>query len=508
MVYRKDMVDSDATYARQAEDFVLLRRYATSADAETFRLLCRRHLAFVHAVCRRELPTPEAAEDATQAVFIALAKKGRRLRPDTILPAWLFRVALLTCRSVRRAEARRSRVEKSVQAPDPTRHDPHLYWAIAELPTPDRNVIVLKFLEEKTYREVATTLGTTEDAARMRIQRALEKLRRRLGYAPIFLPLDLTNVDLPLPGIPGTAGFSRRFRSNHVTYAIPAAALLLVASLWIATKSPAGSRTQDPTPKSQDPTANSQAQNSKIQNQKSKIDLLPFHAHVQIFEEGKLGFEGDTWRTADTIRWRSRMGSQLTEVEVKNNVLHSIADPNKPAPDNVAAVIVGPPEQRAVETDAFEAALIELPVYIHRDPPLPIAPLPDGSENPAKVDASGDRHYTVWRDRAHGNRVSKVDYKVGDFRFLTTVTAWQKVANIDLPSELTADSWFQNAKSAHRTIKLTDVQIGREVQPPPMPTPLDGALVMDNIRHTAYRIDTAWRRITKEIPVTDGNIKH
>jgi len=91
---------------------------------------------------------------------------------------------------------------------------------------------------------------------------------------------------------------------------------------------------------------------------------------------------------------------------------------------------------------------------------------------------------------------------------LYVVAALQKVANIDLPSELTADSWFQNAKSAHRTIKLTDVRIGREVQPPLMPTPLHGALVMDNIRHTAYRIDTAWRRITKEIPVSDGNIRH
>ena len=57
---------------------------------------------------------------------------------------------------------------------------PVLDQVISELPERDRDAVVLRFIESRPFREIGVTLHLTEDAARMRVERALEKLRGAL----------------------------------------------------------------------------------------------------------------------------------------------------------------------------------------------------------------------------------------------------------------------------------------------------------------------------------------
>ena len=58
---------------------------------------------------------------------------------------------------------------------------PHLDGALGELSEPDRDALLLRYFERKSARDIATTLGTTEEAAQKRVRRAVERLRESLS---------------------------------------------------------------------------------------------------------------------------------------------------------------------------------------------------------------------------------------------------------------------------------------------------------------------------------------
>ena len=172
----------------------LLRRYASDDSQSAFDELVRRHYAFVLAVCKRKLEDPALAEDATQAVFILLARKAPSFRPGTVLSGWLFQTAILACRNARRADLRRRHYEQKamgemvdVASSDTdglwTAIEPHLDDALARLSGPERDAVLLRYGEEMTLQEVGVALGISAAAAHKRIARALDRLRRHLRPA-------------------------------------------------------------------------------------------------------------------------------------------------------------------------------------------------------------------------------------------------------------------------------------------------------------------------------------
>ena len=129
------------------------------------------------------------AEEITQAVFVILASKARSLRRGVILEGWLYQTARLTAVTHIRSEIRRTNRERKAfmqTTPNENESDawsqmaPLLDGALAGLSERDRNAVVLRFFYGKSLREVGVTLGASEDSTRMRIQRALEKLRQYL----------------------------------------------------------------------------------------------------------------------------------------------------------------------------------------------------------------------------------------------------------------------------------------------------------------------------------------
>lgn len=170
----------------EADDIELLRDYARNRSDEAFRALVERHINLVYHVALRQTQNAQSAQDVTQAVFIALAKKAATIPQKTVLAGWLFQATRFTAANMRRAEARREHWEQKAAQMEPTCSStepdvepvaPLLNEALEQLSEVDRAAILLRFFESKSMEEIGRKLGTTEDAAKMRLSRAVEKLR-------------------------------------------------------------------------------------------------------------------------------------------------------------------------------------------------------------------------------------------------------------------------------------------------------------------------------------------
>lgn len=174
------------------EDPELLHRYAEQASDEAFAELVRRHLNLVYSVALRQVGGDvHLAEDVTQQVFAALARKAARLSGRTSLSGWLYRSAHFAASDVVRAERRRKTREQESLLMQPTTHPPlPVDWervrpildtVIAELGERDRDAVSLRFLDGRSFADIATRLRLSENAARMRVERALDKLHAALA---------------------------------------------------------------------------------------------------------------------------------------------------------------------------------------------------------------------------------------------------------------------------------------------------------------------------------------
>lgn len=174
------------------KDWELLRRYVDERSQPAFQELATRYAGLVYGTCLRELRSAELAEDASQAVFILLARKARTFRRQQMLSSWLFQASVMTSRNLRRAEGRRARREETLSSPAApmsanVEQEIALSDGLASLPAPDRDAVIGRFIDGLSFAEVASTLGIREDAARMRVKRGLERLRRHFERQGIAL---------------------------------------------------------------------------------------------------------------------------------------------------------------------------------------------------------------------------------------------------------------------------------------------------------------------------------
>jgi RNA polymerase sigma factor (sigma-70 family) len=169
------------------DDPALLQSYAEEGSEEAFGQLVARHVATVYSAARRQVGEPLAA-DVTQAVFLLLSRKAAKLRGHKVLAAWLLTTTRLVCRATLRKEIRRQQREQEAAAmPNPDDESeiqsaweqvqPMLDEALAALSKSDRNLVVLRFFEQKSHAEIAAVLRLNEDASKKRLSRALERLR-------------------------------------------------------------------------------------------------------------------------------------------------------------------------------------------------------------------------------------------------------------------------------------------------------------------------------------------
>jgi RNA polymerase sigma factor (sigma-70 family) len=178
-------------------DAELLRRYALDHSQAAFAELVQRHLPLVYAAALRQTNgAAHRAEDIAQTVFIDLARKARLLTERDNLVGWLHTGVHHAAAQLKRTEQRRERREheahtmQHLHAPDTPPVDwdqlrPVIDDALHELPERDRQVLLLRFFQGLAFVDLGRRVGLSEDAARMRVDRALDKLRTGLARRDI-----------------------------------------------------------------------------------------------------------------------------------------------------------------------------------------------------------------------------------------------------------------------------------------------------------------------------------
>ncbi len=175
------------------DDAQLLGRYATDQSEEAFAELTQRHVSLVHSAALRLVHGDvHSAQDVTQQVFTELARQAKGLAGHPALAGWLYTTTRFMALRVNRTEQRRRTREQEVMTMNNLLRDdeppgewsqlsPVIEDAMHELDAKDRHAILLRFFQNKSLNEVGAGLNLTENAARMRVERALEKLRDKLS---------------------------------------------------------------------------------------------------------------------------------------------------------------------------------------------------------------------------------------------------------------------------------------------------------------------------------------
>ena len=169
------------------DDMALVREYARSNSEQAFATLVSQHVNLVYSVALRQVRDPHLAEEVAQTVFIILAREAKSLSPRTILSGWLCRTARYisadTLKSQRRRQFREqeAHMQSILNEPEPgvwNQIAPLLYEALNCLGEKEHDAVVLRFFDGKELKQVGAAMGTTEDAARMRVNRGVEQLRK------------------------------------------------------------------------------------------------------------------------------------------------------------------------------------------------------------------------------------------------------------------------------------------------------------------------------------------
>ena len=171
---------------QESQDRELVRQYVRDNSDEAFAALVSRHVNLVYSAALRKTGNPVAAEEVTQAVFVILAKKANGLLRHAALSGWLYQAARLTAANFLRTEIRRTRREQEAYMQSLSNQTGPEIWpqimplledAMGRLGEKDRNALVLRFFEGKSFQEIGAVFGVSENAARKRTNHAMEKLR-------------------------------------------------------------------------------------------------------------------------------------------------------------------------------------------------------------------------------------------------------------------------------------------------------------------------------------------
>lgn len=169
------------------DDLTLLRRYVEARSEASFTELVQRHVSLVYHAALRQTNDKTLAEDVTQTVFTDLARKADTLLGRSALSGWLYTSTRFAASKAKRTGRRRQNREQEAYKMNELTHTsptvddweqlrPIIDESMHALDERDREAILLRFFEGKPFAEVGARLSMSEDTARVRVSRALDKL--------------------------------------------------------------------------------------------------------------------------------------------------------------------------------------------------------------------------------------------------------------------------------------------------------------------------------------------
>lgn len=233
-------------------DAVLLARFAAgeggAKESQTaFAEVVARHSRLVYVTARRVLSSHDEAQDVSQRVFTLLAQKVRSgLAVRDSVAGWLHRVAVNCSREALRARRTRTKLESAAaerEAPQPqdTALASLLDETLTTMPEPDRDLILRRYGEGLSCRELSAQTGKSEAAVQKQAVRALEKLAARLRQRGVTVPAAVVSSILaadsgsPLPAAEMAArALSVTAAKNGGALAGPFAVMKLTKLTWAA----------------------------------------------------------------------------------------------------------------------------------------------------------------------------------------------------------------------------------------------------------------------------------
>ena len=173
----------------QMDDIELLREYVVRHSEAAFTTLVERHLGLIYSAALRRVRDASLAEEVAQSVCIALAHKAHTLIHRSSLSGWLYKATRFAASQALRSQFNRQCREKEAARMQMNCDDdsaweslaPVLDQAMDELREKDREAVLLRFFENKSLERVGAALGISEQAAKKRVARAVEKLRSFLS---------------------------------------------------------------------------------------------------------------------------------------------------------------------------------------------------------------------------------------------------------------------------------------------------------------------------------------
>lgn len=233
---------------RPNDDAQLLREFAAGQSQSAFRTLVERYQDMVYGTARRRLGNDQAASDVAQNVFAALARKAPWLSARTSVGGWLYKSTLMEAARRQRDDLRRLKRERlyademnirgtndhDEEAPQLRELMPALDDAMSGLSAPDREAILLRFFRGLSLRDTGAAMGTTEEAARKRVSRALDKLSGLFKRKGITVPTAVLAATL-LPKAASTAAPAAfAAKAAATASALPAPGIAAVAYMKAA----------------------------------------------------------------------------------------------------------------------------------------------------------------------------------------------------------------------------------------------------------------------------------
>ncbi|HJZ90826.1 MAG TPA: sigma-70 family RNA polymerase sigma factor [Gemmataceae bacterium] len=176
-------------------DRELVERLRSGRDDGAFRAVLDRHGPMVYQVCGRVLSSQADVEDAFQATFLVLFRRGNVIRRQASLASWLHGVARRTALKLRTQSDRRRRRERTHHADSPRLTDDATWGELRDildeelrrLPDACRASLVLCYLEGRTQDEAAARLDVSKSTLRRNLERGRVLLGRRLARRGIAL---------------------------------------------------------------------------------------------------------------------------------------------------------------------------------------------------------------------------------------------------------------------------------------------------------------------------------